>query len=71
MIPSFFIFIDKMPLTSSGKIDRKALPAPDFSIRQIADNFVEAMKPLEIELVIIWSEVLRLEKLGFMITFLN
>ena len=32
MIPSFFIILDKLPLNPNGKIDRKQLPSPDFSL---------------------------------------
>ena len=64
MLPSFFVFIDKIPLTSNGKIDRKSLPAPDLSLRQVSDEYVAASSEIELELSSIWSEVLRIEKIG-------
>ncbi|NDC22381.1 amino acid adenylation domain-containing protein, partial [bacterium] len=64
MIPSFFVFIDKIPLTSNGKIDRKALPTPDLSLRQVGDEYVAPQTTLQQELCAIWSEVLRIEKIG-------
>ena len=64
MIPAFFVFIDKVPLTPNGKIDRKSLPAPDLSLRQIGDAYVAPQTPLQENLCAIWSEVLRVEKIG-------
>jgi acyl-CoA synthetase (AMP-forming)/AMP-acid ligase II/acyl carrier protein len=64
MIPSFFVYLDKIPLTSNGKIDRKTLPAPDLSLRQVGDEYVAPTSQIEIELSSIWSEVLRIEHIG-------
>ena len=64
MVPSFFVFLNKLPLTPNGKIDRKALPAPDLSLRQVGDQYVAPTTTLEQELCTIWSEVLRIEKIG-------
>ncbi|MBY0293432.1 MAG: non-ribosomal peptide synthetase, partial [Alphaproteobacteria bacterium] len=64
MIPSFFIYINKVPLTSNGKIDRKSLPAPAVSNRQVANAYIPPQTTLQQELSSIWSEVLRIEKIG-------
>ena len=64
MIPSFFVFIDKVPLSPNGKIDRKSLPAPDLSLRQVGEQYVAPQTVIEQELSKIWSEVLRVEKIG-------
>ena len=64
MIPAFFVYLDQLPLTSNGKIDRKALPAPDPSLRQIGDVFVAPETDTELALTSIWSEVLKLETIG-------
>ncbi len=64
MVPSFFIYVDKVPLTPNGKIDRKSLPAPDLSLRQIGEAYVAPQTTLEQELCSIWSEVLKVEKIG-------
>jgi thioesterase domain-containing protein/acyl carrier protein len=58
MIPSHFIEIDKIPLTSNGKIDRKALPAP--GLKQ--EDYTAPRDGIERKLVAIWSEVLGIEK---------
>jgi len=49
-----------MPLTPNGKLDRKALPAPDWQARQQ----VEPATALERQLAAIWCEVLGLERVG-------
>ncbi len=59
MIPSFFIRLDEMPLSSSGKLNRKALP--EFEIIA-GENFKAATSPTEKKLVAIWSEVLKIKK---------
>jgi len=64
MVPSFFVFLNKMPLTPNGKIDRKSLPAPDLSLRHVGKEYVAPTTQIEQELVKIWSEVLCIEKIG-------
>jgi amino acid adenylation domain-containing protein/non-ribosomal peptide synthase protein (TIGR01720 family) len=65
MVPAAFVFLDALPLTSSGKIDRKALPAPEEGERAAAGaTFAAPTSPVEAELARIWASVLRLEKVG-------
>ncbi|MBL8675863.1 MAG: amino acid adenylation domain-containing protein [Alphaproteobacteria bacterium] len=64
MVPSFFVYLDKIPLTSNGKIDRKSLPAPDLSLRTIGDEYVAPQSDLQHSLAAIWSEVLKVEHIG-------
>jgi amino acid adenylation domain-containing protein len=64
MIPSVFVFLDSLPLTSSGKVDRKALPAPDQSRPELEESFVAPFTPLEEALARIWAGVLGLERVG-------
>ncbi|NEW09308.1 amino acid adenylation domain-containing protein, partial [Paenibacillus sp. SYP-B3998] len=63
MVPSRFMRLPQLPLTSNGKVDRKALPTPDGSL-QTGTDYVSARTSLEGELVRIWQEVLGLEKIG-------
>jgi len=59
MVPSYFVFIDNIPFTPNGKIDRSALPEPD-SIS--LDGYIPPGDEIEETLVEIWSEILGIEK---------
>ena len=63
MVPSVFMVVDQLPLTPSGKVDRKALPAPRLS-RSFEKAFVPPRTPLEETLASIWKEVLAVEQVG-------
>ncbi|PEU19965.1 non-ribosomal peptide synthetase, partial [Bacillus wiedmannii] len=63
MIPAYFVKLDKLPLTTNGKVDRKALPEPDGSI----DTGVEYEAPrneVEEKLVEIWRSIIGVEDIG-------
>ncbi len=62
MIPAWFVPLPGLPLTANGKVDRKALPAPDAS-RQ-GREFVAPEGPVQERLAEIWAEVLKLERIG-------
>jgi len=64
MIPSAFMWIAKIPLTPNGKIDRRALPAPEFSDESRRDAYVAPRTPIEEMIRGIWSEVLRVEQVS-------
>jgi amino acid adenylation domain-containing protein len=59
MIPSFFVPLDKLPLTANGKVDRRALPEPEI---KAAENRVAPRDAVEEKLAEIWTEVLGIEK---------
>ncbi|MGZ3460106.1 MAG: condensation domain-containing protein, partial [Archangium sp.] len=63
MVPSAFVHLEALPLTSNGKVDRKALPAPD-SRPELAQQFVAPRDDVEQKLASLWTEVLRLERVG-------
>ena len=63
MIPSYFVQMDKLPLNSSGKIDRRALPKPDKALGG-SKEYVAPQNETEEKLVKIWSEILKVEKIG-------
>jgi long-subunit acyl-CoA synthetase (AMP-forming) len=64
MIPAAFVSMERMPLTSNGKIDRQALPRADFSRLESVQEFTEPRTPLEREVAESWKEVLGLERIG-------
>jgi aspartate racemase len=63
MVPSVVVALESFPLTPNGKIDRKALPAPERG-RSDEQPYVAARTPLETRLVGIWERVLELEPIG-------
>ena len=63
MVPSLFVLIDRFPLNPNGKLDRKALPPPDFSLLLAFKSTVTDEQPrTEIERYVssIWCQVLNL-----------
>ena len=64
MVPSAFVTLDSLPLTPGGKVDRRALPAPDPSGFRAENTYAEPRTPVEEQLAEIWEEVLGLERVG-------
>lgn len=64
MIPSAFVYLDALPLTSHGKIDRRALPAPDAERPTLAEAFVAPRTPAEESLASIWAKLLGIDQIG-------
>jgi amino acid adenylation domain-containing protein len=62
MIPSAFVLLDALPKTPNGKLDRKALPAPEQS--QIDTAYVAPRTPTEEIIAGIWAELLHRERVG-------
>jgi pyochelin synthetase len=63
-IPAIFVRLDKLPLSSNGKVDRHSLPIPDIAQLQSKVNFVVPRSSTEKALVDIWSEILGVKKIG-------
>jgi acyl carrier protein len=63
MIPSYFVQIEKIPLTPNGKVDRKSLPGPDKSLA-VTTGYVPPGNEIEKKLVEIWKELLNAKKIG-------
>jgi non-ribosomal peptide synthetase component F/thioesterase domain-containing protein/acyl carrier protein len=64
MVPSAFVVLDALPLTSSGKLNRRALPAPEISDRRAELTGAAPRTPTEKLLAEIWSDVLGVAHIG-------
>ncbi|HSF40712.1 MAG TPA: amino acid adenylation domain-containing protein, partial [Thermoanaerobaculia bacterium] len=64
MVPSAFVVLDTLPLTRHGKVDRAALPAPDWHEGAPATAFAAPRNPTEEALARIWSDLLGVETAG-------
>src|SRR6185369_16381181 len=62
MVPSAFVALAALPLTTNGKVDRRALPAPE--LQSPEDTYQAPRTPVEQVLAGIWAEVLGLERVG-------
>ena len=71
MVPQAILFLEKMPLTPSGKIDRQGLPLPEDLPGTAPQSYVAPGTPTQATLAEIWSELLKRDKLGFTTTSLN
>ncbi|HET6232844.1 MAG TPA: amino acid adenylation domain-containing protein [Longimicrobiaceae bacterium] len=60
MVPALYVTVDSIPLTPNGKVDRRALPAPE----RPADTYVAPSTPTEEALASLWAELLRAERVG-------
>lgn len=64
MVPSHFVVMDEFPLTANGKIDRKALPAPEAARMAGRHAFVAPRGPVEAAIASVWQQVLGLPKVS-------
>ncbi|MBD0385366.1 MAG: amino acid adenylation domain-containing protein, partial [Nostoc sp. C3-bin3] len=64
MVPSAFVILDTLPLTSNGKLDRQALPAPEYNKSNATESLDTPRTPIEQALAEIWMELLHLESVG-------
>ncbi|MCH8619393.1 non-ribosomal peptide synthetase [Undibacterium sp. TS12] len=62
MIPAHWIVLSHLPLTANGKLNIKALPAPD--LRRGQTGYVAPRTKIEAELAVIWSNILGLDQVG-------
>ncbi len=63
MIPSYFVRLEQMPLTPNGKLDRRALPAPEGSV-QSGEDYLAPRTAVEAQLVLIWQDILGAARVG-------
>jgi amino acid adenylation domain-containing protein len=64
MVPSAFVFIDRMPLTPNGKLDRSALPKPAQDVANRVEIYVPPRNAVERRIAAVWSEILEIERIG-------
>jgi amino acid adenylation domain-containing protein len=70
MVPRVFVEMEAMPLTSHGKLDKKALPLAGASVHQ-SQGYVPARNELEANLVAIWEELLHVSPVGIHDSFFD
>jgi amino acid adenylation domain-containing protein len=64
MLPSRFVMMGALPLTANGKLDRRALPEPDWARPELERAYVAPRTPVEEELARLWQELLKVERVG-------
>jgi amino acid adenylation domain-containing protein len=64
MLPSAYVWLNELPKTSSGKVDRKNLPKPDLQRPELSVLYKAPSTPLEKNITAIWMELLLLDKIG-------
>jgi amino acid adenylation domain-containing protein len=64
MLPAVFVELDTLPLTTNGKVDRRALPIPDETRPALEQAYVAPRDQLEQQLVALWGNVLHLKSIG-------
>ena len=70
MIPSYFVFLDRLPLNSNGKINRKLLPEPKLETRP-TPKLPESISPITTEVTSLVSQVLKVENLDIYVNMLE
>ena len=69
MVPAAFVFLEKMPLTPNGKVNRRALPVPEMSRRDFETEFVAPRNTLELKISQIWSQIINVQPIGIQDNF--
>lgn len=64
MVPAAILALDAMPLTPNGKVDRRALPAPDPERADAAEEFEPPAGEIELALAALWRDVLEIKRVG-------
>ena len=70
MVPAFFVELEVLPLTSNGKIDRRALPAPQIGAH-VAKDYVAPRDNVEAQLASLWAKILQVNVVGMTDNFFS
>jgi amino acid adenylation domain-containing protein len=71
MVPAAFVFLDALPLTVNGKLDKRALPPPAADRPALAQSYVAPRHDIEKKIAGIWKDVLRVEQVGLYDNFFD
>lgn len=64
MVPALFVWLEEIPLSPNGKVDRRALPAPSTARPELAHPYAAASTDLERRLTVLWQEILKIDPIG-------
>jgi amino acid adenylation domain-containing protein len=64
MVPSTYVSMEQLPLSPTGKVDRRALPAPDRGRPELEKQYLAPRDPVEVQLTLIWEELLGIQPIG-------
>lgn len=64
MVPAAFVVLPALPLTPSGKVDRRALPAPQLRRPQLKTPFILPQDEIQASIAAVWQEALQIDVLG-------
>ena len=70
-LPSNFVFLEQLPLSPNGKVDREALPAPEENRSAVEKGFVPPKDELEVRLAKIWEQLLGIQPVGIRDNFFD
>jgi amino acid adenylation domain-containing protein len=71
MVPSVFVMLKTMPLTPTGKVDRRALPVPNQTYLNSEEMFLAPRDELELQLTKIWERLLKVQPIGIRNNFFD
>jgi len=71
MVPAVFVAIESLPLLPNGKVNRRALPAPDRARPELEYAFAAPRTPIEATLAEIWAQILGVERVGIYDNFFD